>query len=229
MNGYQNNLTNNSVELPTWESVRQWCDEHGTLPPTFVEQVNSGMFPKDAFSLGQLASKFWMLEHLQVIGMPQHKTCVILGCWIGSIVPLLYRDHTLERIYGLDMDPVAISKAEVFNRRFLTDWKFKGVVQDISLLDTSDMQFETAGELIQISPEIVINTSCEHMSTDWFESASNKQLIIMQTNDSTDFDGHINTCDSLEHMQDKYPLSNTLMSGSLKTPVYTRFMQIGYK
>ena len=229
MNGYQNNSTNNNIELPTWESVRLWCDAHGTLPATFVEQVNSGMFPRDAFSLGQLASKFWMLEYLQAINMPQNKICVILGCWIGSIVPLLYRDHALERIYGLDMDPVAISKAEVFNRRFLTDWKFKGVVQDISLLDTSRMQFETGGELIDITPDIVINTSCEHMSTDWFETASNKQLIIMQTNDSPDFDGHINICDSVEHMQDKYPLSNTLMSGSLKTPVYTRFMQIGYK
>jgi len=219
----------NNIELDTWEQVRQWSDRYGTLPASFVEQVNSGMFPKDAFSLGQLASKFWLLTWLNIEQPPQHKTWALLGCWIGSLVPLLHRDHAIERIYGLDQDPVAVSKAEVFNRRYLENWRFKGVVQDISYLDTSYMQFETGGELIQVKPDVVINTSCEHMGTDWFETADSDQLIVMQTNNSPDFDGHINICESESHMQDKYPLRETLMIGSMRTPVYTRYMQIGYK
>ena len=51
----------------------------------------------------------------------------------------------------------------------------------------------------------------------------------MQTNDSEEFDGHINVCYTAEEMQEKYPLSKTHFVGSLKTPSYTRHMQIGYK
>jgi hypothetical protein len=51
----------------------------------------------------------------------------------------------------------------------------------------------------------------------------------MQTNDSEEFEGHINTCNSTGEMQDKYPLSQTFYVGELVTPAYTRYMQIGYK
>jgi len=217
------------INLETWEDVRLWCDEYGTLPPTFVEQVNSGLFPKDAFSLGQLASKFWLLNCLQVQTVPRNETWALLGCWIGSLVPLLHKKFSIERIYGFDMDPVAISKAEVFNQRFLPDWRFKGVVQDLSYLETGNMEFQTAGQLIETQPAVVINTSCEHMDTQWFETASSGQLIVMQTNNSTEFDGHINVCYTVEEMKERYPMSKCLYAGEMVTPVYSRFMQIGYK
>jgi hypothetical protein len=67
------------------------------------------------------------------------------------------------------------------------------------------------------------------MNTGWFDTVDKDQLIIMQTNDSPDFEGHINPVASLKDMESMYPLSNSLYSGQLKTPVYTRFMQIGYK
>jgi len=51
----------------------------------------------------------------------------------------------------------------------------------------------------------------------------------MQTNNSEEFEGHINTCESVEEMQLKYPLSETRYVGELITPAYTRYMQIGYK
>jgi hypothetical protein len=54
-------------------------------------------------------------------------------------------------------------------------------------------------------------------------------LIIMQTNNSKDFDGHVNVCSSVEDMQTRYPLSKTVYVGSMVTPAYTRYMQIGYK
>jgi len=67
------------------------------------------------------------------------------------------------------------------------------------------------------------------MDTEWFNTADSDQLIIMQTNDSPDFDGHINTCESIEDMQTKYPMSEVIYAGALTTPAYTRFMQIGYR
>jgi hypothetical protein len=67
------------------------------------------------------------------------------------------------------------------------------------------------------------------MSTLWYDSVDSDQLIVMQTNDSEEFEGHINTCNSTGEMQDKYPLSQTFYVGELVTPAYTRYMQIGYK
>ena len=219
------------IELNTWEDVRVWLDDHGSFKPSYVEHINSQLFPKDAFSLGQLASKFWLLDHLKAVPPPPPKaTVAYLGCWIGSLAPFILDSLSIERIYGFDTDPIAITQAEVFNRKYVEDgWKFKGVIADVGLLQMNNLEFETGGELIQTKPDWIINTSCEHMDTDWFDTVDSDQLIIMQTNNSPAFNGHINICDSIEHMKNKYPLTNTMFVGEMITPVYTRYMQIGYK
>lgn len=218
------------IELDTWDKVRDWCDEHGVFSPSYVEHINSRLYPEDAFSLGQIVSKIWLLNVLQAHKPRKCTTAAILGCWIGSLVPLLHNKFSIQRIYGFDMDPVAISQSEILNRRYVENsWKFKGVVADVSMLSTDNMEFETAGELITVTPDWIINTSCEHMDTHWFDTATDEQLIVMQTNNSPDFAGHINTCNSMQEVKQKYPMREVIYAGELVTPVYTRFMQIGYK
>ena len=218
------------TELDTWEQVAAWTDEHLHVPASYLDRVNKRKYPVDAFSLGQLASKAWMLEWLKLAPVSADTTAAILGCWIGAAVPLMYRQLALSRVYGIDMDPESIALAEDFNRELVNDnWKFKGVVADVSTLQCNDMEFQTGGELITVKPDWIINTSCEHMDTEWFHTVDPDQLIIMQTNDSPQYDGHINICDSEFDMWDKYPMSERMFSGALKTPAYTRFMQIGYK
>jgi hypothetical protein len=203
------------------------------IPPSYFERaVMDRRYPRDAFSKGQLASKGWLLEELSNIkDLPEDMTIALLGCWIGAIVePLLISTIPIERIYGLDIDAQSIELAEKFNQKHVANnWKFKGVVADASILDCNHMEFETGGELIKVSPECIINTSCEHMGTEWFESAGSDQLIVMQTNNSPDFEGHINPVASLNEMEALYPLRKSMYSGQLVTPSYTRFMQIGYK
>ena len=217
------------IELDTWDKVRDWCDEHGVFAPSYVEHINSRLYPEDAFSLGQMVSKIWLLNVLKA-HYPKCETVAILGCWIGSLVPLLHKHFSIQRIYGFDMDPEAIAQSEILNRRHVENsWKYKGVVADVSMMCTGNMEFQTGGELIDVSPDWLINTSCEHMDTHWFDTANNDQLIIMQTNNSPDFAGHINTCNNMQEVEQKYPMRKVLYSGELTTPVYTRFMQIGYK
>lgn len=219
------------IELDTWDKVRDWSDSFASFPPSYVEHVNSRLYPKDAFSLGQMVSKIWLLNVLRVHKYNEKcNTTAILGSWIGSLVPLLHNNFSIQRIYGFDMDPVAITQSEILNTRYVEDsWKFKGVVADVSMLTTGNLEFQTGGELINVSPDWVINTSCEHMDTHWFDTANDDQLIIMQTNNSPDFAGHVNVCKDMQEVEQKYPLSDVLYSGELVTPVYTRFMQIGYK
>lgn len=222
----------NLTTLNTWNDVEKYLD-NGFLriKPTYLERVAQGNYPRDAFSKGQLASKSWLLKELySIVPLQPNATVAILGCWIGSIVEPLHDALIIKRIYGIDIDPAAIELAEKFNQKFVQDeWKFKGVVADTTQILSNNMEFQTSGELIQVKPDWIINTSCEHMDLRWFETADSDQLIIMQTNDSEGFEGHINTCKTIEDMFYKYPMQKRMYAGALKTPAYTRFMQIGYR
>ena len=222
---------NTTHSFSTWDEVGTWVN--GTdlrITPWYLCESSDLKYPRDAFSLGQIASKAWLLQTLYPIATKPLDTWVLLGCWIGSLVPFLHQSFIINRIYGIDQDPAAVQLSEEFNRSYVADsWKYKGVIDDVSLLDVSNLQFQTSGELIQIKPAVVINTSCEHMDNEWFNSADTDQLIVMQTNNSPDFDGHINVCSSVDEMRNRYPMSNTLYAGEIVFPAYTRYMQIGFK
>lgn len=220
-----------TINLNSWDLVDEYND-NGTLSysPSFLERAVQGNYPKDAFSKGQIASKKWLIEELQNLDNHSFENIAILGCWIGASVDSLVETLDTQRIYGIDADPVAIDLAEQLNQHHVQNsWKFKGVVEDVNMLDTSTMQFQIGGELIEVQPDMVINTSCEHMGNDWFNSASATQLIVMQTNNFKDWHEHVNCVTSVKDMQEKYPLTETLYAGELITPAYTRFMQIGRK
>ena len=225
-----------TIKLKSWKEVTEYIDNGFWQPtPSYFEHIvqHNSYYPNHAFSKGQLASKSWLLEKLHKINwrhQPNSDIVVILGSWIGAMVEPLHKTFEIGRIYGIDTDAIAIEKSEKLNQKFVQDkWKYKGVIHDVDLLECDNMQFETSGELINCKPNWIINTSCEHMSTLWYDTVDNDQLIIMQTNNSEEFDGHINPCYTLDEMQEKYPLSKTLFVGALETPAYTRYMQIGYK
>ena len=223
-----------SIKLNNWQEVTDYIDNGFWQPtPSYFEHIvqHGNYYPQHDFSKGQLASKSWLLKevHHTYPKIP-NLTVAILGSWIGALVEPLHKSISIERIYGIDTDAEAIEKSEKLNRQFVQDsWKYKGVVHDVDLLDCGEMEFQTGGELINVKPDWIINTSCEHMSTLWYDSVDSDQLIIMQTNNSEEFEGHINTCEDVKEMQEKYPLSQTNYVGELVTPAYTRFMQIGYK
>ena len=222
-----------NIKLNNWKEVTEYIDNGFWQPtPSYFEHIvqPNSYYPNHAFSKGQLASKSWLLEKLYYNTEKNNPTVAILGSWIGALVEPLHKNFSIERIYGIDTDAEAIEKSEKLNQKFVQDnWKYKGVVHDVDMLDCDYMNFETGGELITVKPDWIINTSCEHMSTLWFDSCDADQLIIMQTNNSSEFDGHINPCYTDQEMREKYPLSQILYIGSMETPAYTRYMQIGYK
>ena len=223
------------IELNSWKEVTDFVEQGFLQVPNWMfEHVvqHGNYYPAHAFSKGQLASKSWLLQQLWHANTEESwpAEVAILGSWIGSLNPFLQKSFKPDRVYGIDSDPDAIEKSERLNQQWVQDgWKYKGVVHDVDMLDCSNMQFETGGELITTKPDWIINTSCEHMSTGWFDTVDHDQLIIMQTNNSEEFEGHINTCHSVLHMQEKYPMRDVRFVGEMKTPVYTRYMQIGYK
>lgn len=225
------------IKLKDWTAVLDYIDSNDyVIPMSTVEYIvqHASILPKDAYSKGQLASKSWLLQSLNEVLAKEPisiYTVGIVGVWIGTLVePLIQKSHMpIERIYGFDLDPSAVELSEKLNNKYVSNnWQYKGVVADANMLDFSNLQFETGGELIDTSLDMIVNTSCEHMNMDWYNSISDDTLIVMQSNNSKDFDGHINTCESVSDMQSKYPMK-TLYVGELETPVYTRYMQIGFK
>ena len=225
------------IILKEWSDVLAYIDSNRyQIPMSTIEYLmqHASQYPKTAYSKGQLASKSWLLQELPKVPLskePINCTVGIVGSWIGTLVQPLLEDYPfrIERVYGFDMDPAAIELSEKLNNQYVADnWRYKGVVVDVNTLDFSNLQFETGNELINTKLDVIINTSCEHMNMDWFDSVSADTLIVMQTNNSKHFEGHINTCEDLEDMCIKYKM-HTMYKGELQTPVYTRYMQIGYK
>lgn len=218
------------MKMTEWEQVREWLDDHHSISPRIVEQINSGRYPADAFSVGQMASKAWLLHYLNSQVIKPGYTISILGNWIGTLVDPMLRQHpTITRIYGIDADPDAVALSEQLNSYWVQQaWRYKGVVADATVLDSSLQVFETSGELIEVKPDVIINTSAEHMDDHWFRTAHSDQLVIMQTNSNPDLEGHVNICDSIDDMIHRYPMEAGSIAVEFQMPDYIRFMQIGY-
>jgi len=226
----------NHLEFNDWHSLSEWATEHQhTMPHLFVSQIHKiaqRRFPPEAFTMGQLASKIWLTSVIyDRLGQLDTKDDIAyLGCWIAPLTSFLSTVFHSNRIYGFDSDPEAIAMAEDFNSEYVEDnWRFKGVVADVNTIDWNEPEFVVDGELItDFIPDIIVNTSAEHMSDDWFLNAGKDTLVIMQSNNNTKFDGHINCVDSVETMRAQYPMRATIYAGEMVTPAYTRYMQIGF-
>ena len=222
----------------TWEEVTDFVNLHFHMPVSQWAHIvqNRNTYPAHAFSKGQLASKAWLLQELwrvriEKLPAPNPDTVIILGSWVGSLIePLFQQFPSIGRTYGIDIDAESIAKSEKLNQKHVqNEWKYKGVVADVDNLSLNNCEFETGGELITVKPDWIINTSCELMDNNWFNTVDEDQLIIIQSNNSEEFEGHINTCDNLDEFILKYPMKTQLMCGELATPAYTRYMQIGFK
>ena len=229
-------MTDNYIEFTDWEQVTDWAthNQH-TLPSLFVSQIHKlaqGRYPTDAFTIGQLASKIWLTsviyDRIGDIGIADD--VAYLGCWMAPLATFLSVAFNASRVFGFDADPEAIDLADDFNSDYVKDnWRFKGVVSDINIMDWRNPEFVIDGELItDFVPNVIVNTSAEHMSDDWFMSASPNHLVIMQTNNNPRLEGHVNCVDSIDTLKAQYPMREIIYAGEMITPAYTRYMLIGY-
>jgi hypothetical protein len=136
----------------------------------------------------------------------------------------------IERVWGFDSDQNAVNLSNQFNKRLVDrNWKYKAVCEDVNQIDWDSPQFEIEGQLIEQRPQLIINTSAEHMSPAWFESVGTEQLVMLQTNNNKDIPGHDYTVSSEAELRAMYPMQEILYIGALEMPSYTRYMLVGYK
>lgn len=180
-----------------------------------------------------------MIEKLKEI-FPQEYLGVVAhyGGWYATIAKLIFDNFKVREYYNLELDPDCIEIADDFNyKQYNKRWQFKSVNQDAGKIkydenNSFDVKIKNAfGQTVthKIIPNIVINTSCEHMNEDWFHNLPKGMLICLQTNDYFENKQHVNCCKDLQQAMEKYCMTEVLYSGELDTHLYKRFMIIGEK
>lgn len=187
-----------------------------------IRQSNNPMRTLDAFWSGQLKSKEWLIENLRnnyPWDQDRPPRIDIHGGWVGTLASMLFQSGLpIRYIESLDIDPLCEHVATMMNKLEEQDGKFKAITADMCKA--------------QPRGNIVINTSCEHITQDqyqqWLKNVPKDSLIVLQSNNYA-IPEHIRIAQGIDEFIQQSELTNVVFSGELKLPQYTRFMLIGRK
>lgn len=169
----------------------------------------------DAMWSGQLKSKEWLIDNL-ANHVHTASSIEIHGGWVGVLASMIFQSTIpVTKICSVDIDPTVQPIAILMNKQEEIDGKFHAMTTDMcSLISFVD---------------IVINTSCEHITQDqyeqWLRNRNKDQLLVLQSNNYK-IDEHVRTADSLAEFIEQSHI-NVLWAGELELPLYTRWMVIG--
>jgi len=171
----------------------------------------------DAFWKGQIDSKLWLIENLRPF-VNKPSSIDIHGGWVGVLSSMLFQsDIPITNINSIDIDPSCASVANTMNQIELEQGRFQFILNDMCDTNTN--------------ADIVINTSCEHITQEqynlWISKVPTNSLLVLQSN-NYDIDEHIRISKSLDEFEKQSNVS-ILWKGSLKLPLYERYMIIGKK
>ena len=166
----------------------------------------------DALSNYQVESKTWLIDELSKLD--KHENALFIGGWLGISSMWLGRTGVANNITNLDLDVDAIKFSDKLNAAN-SNYK-EGIVSDVDNHSLKEYN-------------MIINTSAEHMTDDWFKRVPKGCTVAIQTNDFHEITEHINTVNDLESLQKKYKMSEIYYIGVRDCDRYNRFMIIGKK
>lgn len=195
---------------------------------------------KDAFSRSQIKSKIWLVQELANLNVKYHNVLVMAG-WFGQLKNIYNKQLNYHKMRILELDRAACETSDyVFNLDSLTEHKVKSVCADINTLTLHKNGYEWPVENFKEStsydekflPDLVINTSAEHMTEEWFHQLRFRQIasdpiVAIQSNNLFDIPEHVNCVHSVDHMMKKFPMREVLFAGELQLKGYKRVMLIG--
>jgi len=193
------------------EDVLLWMDA--------IRNSNDRYRTLESFWKGQVRSKIWLIENLSKYAPDKPNRVVIHGGWNGVLASLLFNSNIpIEHITSLDIDPDCEETANTVNKRYEMEGRFSAVT-----VDMQDFEYTE-------TPDIVINTSSEHVSDDvlnvWFSKIPTDTWCAIQNNNYFQLAEHINCVNTAQQLENKFALKTKYID-SLITEKYTRFMIIG--
>lgn len=181
-------------------------------------------FDYNAFSHGQIQSKIWLCENLEP-HLPPFAQVAVIGSWYSllAFVMLSRNADKYNMIMGIDQDPESVEVADKITNAWTVGSEYK-VRNKCSKIEHFDFK----------SYNLVINTSCEHMSNEWYSRVKPYQLVCIQSSDMVTDDPGWNITNpnpTMEEFKKKYPMSQILFEGEKLFDyghlVYNRLMLIG--
>ena len=168
---------------------------------------------RDAFHTNQIESKKQASLAFGAVSGNANKVLYI-GSWLGFLTRVLVEKYPSINFYEVDMD----TRCKEVSGRF--NYTFKNYLghQSVNIDD-----FESINDF-----DTVVNLSCEHMTTNWYNRIKPGTQLIMQSNNLV-IDDHINNCKSLDDFKSKYPLSEVKHETTLELNVFNRFTLAGIK
>ena len=178
-----------------------------------------------ALNANQVRGKKWLIDTLAALGRTRFERVLVLGGWYAVLPALLLDDprFDLRLVTSLDVDPGCQPVAESLNRSHVAAGRFRAVTAD--MLDF-DYAAAPGGQ-----PDLIVNTSCEHLPEPgrWLAGTPPDTLLVLQSNDYSDCDEHLSCVADESAFQLQMPLARPLFSGARRMKRYTRVMQIGYR
>mgnify|MGYP000273972790 FL=1 len=173
----------------------------------------------ESFWKGQVNSKIWLANALRVNYVDDDARIVIYGGWNGVRTGSIWNSSlSMEHITSVDIDEDCQEIAYTVNKNYEIAGRFTAV--------TADMCEYTE------PADIVINTSCEHITQEqyeqWLSIQPDDALFVVQSNNYFAHDEHIRCAidaDDFMRMSKLKPF----WRGEFETPKYTRYMIIGKK
>jgi hypothetical protein len=199
----------------------------------------------DAFSRSQIKSKIWLIEELENVRQklpdPVYKHVAIFAGWYGQLKSIYDKKLTYRKMRNIEMDRNACEASDyIFNLSELENYKVKAVNANINELTLHKNGYEWDVENFKdgtrysekFLPDLIINTSAEHMTEEWynqirFKDLENNPVVAIQSNNLFDIPEHINCVHSVDHMKKKFPMKEILFEGELQLKGYKRVMLIG--
>jgi len=168
---------------------------------------------RDAFHTNQIESKKQASLAFEAVSGNANKVLYV-GSWLGFLTRVLVEKYPSINFYEVDMD----TRCKEVSGRF--NYTFKNYLghQSVNIDD-----FESINDF-----DTVINLSCEHMTTDWYNRIKPGTQLVMQSNNLV-IDDHINNCKSLDDFKSKYPLSEVKYDTTLELNIFNRFTLSGVK
>lgn len=191
----------------------------------------------DHFSRGQMKSKFWLISELNKLDI-EPTNVALLGGWYATIAYFFFLNwDSIEKFRNYEIDPMCIAQSDSFNHsQWKNSWQFKATQDDVCNLRWEPPLLVTRTKNVQgrmvredFNPDLIVNTSCEHMDEKWFYDIPDGRTVVLQTNDYFSNEQHVNCVHDIKEALEKYKFSEVWYSGTLDTGLYNRFMIIGKK
>jgi len=203
----------------TPELAHDWKNALSSPEPYIFKRV------MDSMNRSQLESKLWIVSELSELSLFP-KSVVLLGGWYANFMAPLLFQHGVSYITNFDLDPDVKKLSYKFNKSCKDDDTYKCYLTNVMFEPVFNIKYKS-------KPDMIINTSCEHMfPMTRFKKLNrgffNDVVYVLQSTNEDKYEDHINCVSGPEELAEQAEFVDVMYSGTKTLDNgMERFMVIG--